>query len=265
MSARLHLNEVQLLLLQQEMQGDVSGLGYRLEVVGVDTADFTGGRDEDLHRTSIVREADESGQIRKIKFYIDYPGQHNEPDQAVMLRVFEDGHVTCTKPVHPDLLDVIIDNIGDIKQFESYLIPLNELMAQYIDDKFRGRSSRRKYSHARNTNEAFQGLVEHHFDAGQVSGAQHRLYQSLIANIGIALCEDGVPSIDEFDEITEVYSFLDPDGMIQGFFEDYSRRAFNQNNIDFNALRSHLTHVLQKDWNSQLDVIADCIEMYDLG
>jgi hypothetical protein len=265
MSSRVNLNEAQLLLLQQEMQGDVSGLGYRLEVVGVDTADFTGGRDEDLHRTSIVREADESGQIRKIKFYIDYSGQQNEPSQAVMLRVFDDGHVTCTKPVHPNLLDLIVDSISDIKEYEEFLVPLNGLMERYIDDKFRGRSSRRKYSHARDTNEAFRELVEHHFDPDRVSGAQHRLYQSLIANVGVAICEGGVPPVGEFDEVTEADGVSDSDGKIQEFFEDYSRRVLNQDDVDFDVLRSHLTFILQKDWDSPLDVIEDCIEMYDLG
>lgn len=258
------MNETELLLLQQQMRGNVAGLGYRLEVVGVDTADFTGTRDEDIHRSHLVREANESGQIRKIKYYIDYPGQPDDPQRSVMLRIFEDGHVTCTRPVRPDLFDVVVDEIAAIKEYDNYLTPLNELMEEYIGNQFRGQSSRRKVAYARETNEAFRDLVEQYFDPNEVSGAQHRLYQSLVASFGVILCEDGVPLVDEFDDVDDADRLHDPNGNIQEFFEDYARRVLHQDDIDYNALSSHLRAILQEDWDQPLDIVEHCIEMYDL-
>lgn len=265
MTTPLELNGTELLLLQQQMEGDVAGLGYTLEVVGVDRADFTGTPEEDIHRTNIVQEADESGEIRKVKFYIDYPGTPTDPERAIMLSIFNDGHLTCSKPVTPDLLDATVNEIALVKSFAGFLIPLNRLMDEYLEDKFRGRSTRRKRAHARETSVAFRELVEQSFDATQVSGAQHRLYQSLVASIGVKLCEGGVPSTSGYPDIDSSLSIPDTSGKIKEFFEDYSRHVFSESSIDYSSLASHLRHILIQDWDRPLEIVEFAIDTYDLS
>lgn len=135
---RMDLNETELLLLLQEMEGNISGLGYTLEIAGVDTADFTGQRDEDMVDTDVIRAADEAGQIRKIKFYVDHPGAEPDDERDVMLRIFDDGHLTTSKPVPANLLNAIVAQIHDIQGYNEFLTPLSELIYSYVGRSFGG-------------------------------------------------------------------------------------------------------------------------------
>ena len=55
MNDRLILNETELLLLQRQMEGDVSGLGYTLEEAGVETADYRGREGKIFFRRCLSR------------------------------------------------------------------------------------------------------------------------------------------------------------------------------------------------------------------
>lgn len=261
---RLELNETELLLLLQEMEGDVSGLGYSLEVAGVDTADFSGQRDEDMVDTHVVRAADEAGQIRKIKFYVDYLGE-GESERAVMLRIFDDGHLTTSKPVRTELLDAIVEEIDIIREYEGFTVPLTELIYSYVGGKFRGRPSTMRNSHISKTNIAFNNLIEVYFDEDGTPSGEQRLYKSMIANIGIRLCNKGVPESDEFEDVIPTDDFYDYEGKLGEFFKDYSRRELQLDDIDYEELTNHLNHLLHQNWDSPVDIIEYAIDKYDLS
>jgi hypothetical protein len=262
---RMDLNETELLLLLQEMEGDISGLGYTLEIAGVDTADFTGQRDEDMVDTEVIRAADEAGQIRKIKFYVDLPGAEPDSERDVMLRIFDDGHLTTSKPVPSDLLNAIVAQIHVIRGYNEFLTPLSELIYSYVGAKFRGKSTTMRNSHINKTNRAFNGLIADYFERDGTPTEELRLYKSMIANIGIKLCDEDIPKAADVEGVSEVDDFHDLEGKINEFFQDYSRRCLGKASIEFEELSNHLDHVLQQDWNSPIDIIEYAIDLYDLS
>lgn len=263
-TTRLKLNQTQLLLLLQEMEGDISGLGYTIEIAGVDTADYTGQRDEDMVGTELIQVADEAGQIRKIKFYVDHPAEDESEERDVMLRIFDDGHLTTSKPVPTNLLDVIIRRIDTIRDYNEYLTPLNELLRSYVREKFRGKSTMMRQTHISNTHEAFNDLIEEYFESDETPTEELRLYKSMIANIGVKLCKEGFSEPSAAEGATD--GFLAKEGKIQEFFNDYNRRVLEDpTDVDFDGLSSQLDHLLRQNWDSPTDIIEYAIETYDLS
>jgi len=261
----LDLNETELLFLLQEMEGEISGLGYTIEIAGVDTADYTGQHDEDIFDTELVRAADDAGQIRKVKFYVDHPHADAGDEEDVMLRIFDDGHLTTSKSVPADLLDAIVEEIHTIRGYKEFLTPFVELIRSYAGVKFRGRSSTMLNSHVSDTNRALDNLIETYFGEQDTQTEELRLYKSMIANIGIKLCDDGVPAVEDVDGVTEVDDFYEYDGKIEAFFNDYASHRLDRPDIDFDALSNYLHHLLIQDWDSPADVIEYATEKYDLS
>jgi len=264
-TALLDLNETELLFLLQEMEGEISGLGYTIEIAGVDTADYTGQHDEDIFDTELVRAADDAGQIRKVKFYVDHPKADADDEKDVMLRIFDDGHLTTSKPVPADLLDAIVEQIHTIRGYKEFLTPFIELIRSYAGAKFKGRSSTMLNSHVSDTNRALDNLIENYFGSDDTPTEELRLYKSMIANIGIKLCDEGIPKAADIDGVDEVDDFYEYDGKIESFFRDYSSRRLNKPDIDFDELSNHLHHLLIQSWESPADVIEYAIEQYDLS
>ena len=261
MTSELRLNEIELLLLQQEMEGDVSGLGYELQVAGVETADFSGDREENIHEARPVRTADDLGQIRKIKFYVEYSGE-NDPERSVMLSIFDDGHVTTSKPVRAELLNAITDQVHTTKQYEEFLTPLNELLNLTSSQKFEGGTTMMEDEYRRKTNSDFDDLIDHYFN---VSTPENRLYKSIIANIGIRLCEDGVDSTDDHDEVEQLETGIpDRQGKIEDFYKSYAKIQYGLAEIDYESLEGHLNYLLEKDWEKPVDIIEHASTKYDL-
>lgn len=261
----LDLNETELLFLLQEMEGEISGLGYTIEIAGVDTADYTGQRDEDIVDTELVRAAGEAGEIRKIKFYVDHPRADADSERDVMLRIFDDGHVTTSKPVPTRLLNAIIFQIHTIRGYEEFFTPFSELIRSYVHQKFKGRSSTMEHTHIRDTSRAFDQLIENYFEKDKIQTEELRLYKSMITNIGVKLCDNGIPLAANIDGVSEVDNFYESDGKIKAFFRDYSSRRLNKPGIDFDELSNHLDHLLKQDWNSPADIIECAIQQYDIS
>ncbi len=260
----LDLNETELLFLLQEMEGEISGLGYTIEIAGVDTADYTGQHDEDIFDTELVRAADDAGQIRKVKFYVDHPRADADDERDVMLRIFDDGHLTTSKPVPAKLLDVIVYEIHTIRSYKEFLTPFVELVRSYAGEKFRGRSSTMLNSHVGDTNRAFDTLIETYFGSDETPTEELRLYKSMIANIGIKLCDEGIPKAEDVDGVDDISHFYEYDGKIEEFFRDYSIRVLDEPDIDFDELSNHLDHLLNQSWESPADIIEYSIQQYDL-
>ncbi len=261
----LDLNETELLFLLQEMEGEISGLGYTIEIAGVDTADYTGQHDEDIFDTELVRAADDAGQIRKVKFYVDHPEAEAGDERDVMLRIFDDGHLTTSKPVPADLLDAIVGEIHTIRGYKEFLTPFVELIRSYAGVKFRGQSSTMLNSHVSDTNRALDNLIETYFGEQDTQTEELRLHKSMVANIGIKLCDEGIPDVEDIDGVSEVDDFYEYEGKIEAFFNDYASHRLDKPDIDFDSLSNHLHHILIQDWDSPADVIEYAIEQYDLS
>lgn len=264
MAESLILNETELLLLQQRMDGNVSGLGYSLETAGVETADYRGREHEDIFSAGPVQEADRTGWINKIKFYVNDP--NSSDDRTVLLHIYRDGHVRCEKHVVPSLLADVKDHIVIIRQYTEYLYPLNELINHFSSDYFEGKPTYTESKFIRNLNDEFEEVISENFDTTTFREKEGRMYISIIANIGLALCEDGVPDADNYLAVPSVSSDrLDvEDENIEKFFKRYSYYVNRSSDIDYSELVNHLRYLLGQSWDDPLEVVEHSIDLYDL-
>lgn len=87
----------------------------------------------------------------------------------------------------------------------------------------------------------------------------------MIANIGIKLCNEGIPDADNMSEVAEIDEFYDIEGKIEEFFQDYSQRSLGKTSIDFDEISNHLDHLLKQNWDSPIEIIEHAIDLYDLS
>lgn len=267
MTNNISLNETELLLLQQQMEGDIQGLNYALEVPGAERASFTGDDSGNIHDVPPVEEADEVGEIDTIKFRVHYQGESQEPERNPLLSIHGDGKMNCQTPVLPPLLDRVASQIDLIKQHDSYLYPINQLTREFIEEKYAARPTRDIDAYLLETRNAFNSVVEHYFDITQLAPGTIRAYQSIIANLGIAVCKAGIPDATTIGFASAGTDSLPIDDehndQLKDFFTEYADRVLEED-INFDSLVPHLIEMLQNTWRRPLDQIDETIERYDL-
>lgn len=271
MSDEIILNETELLLLQQQMEGDISGVGYSLQTAGVETADFRGREGENLYDSTAVQESDRTGWIRKIQFYIDDPSV--ESDRTVLLHIYRDGHVRCERYVLPAVANKIMSEIGVIREYSDFTTPLNELLSGFINTVFSGSPGAKQGQYIGELNDQFEDLIEEYFDTAKLNRKSRRLYISLIVNVGLALCQEGVPDVSEYPDVSTIDAdslSVESDENIEDFFLQYSKRVMGVE-IEYSDLVDHLEHVLSQPWReldeyegtSPLNMIRYVVKKYN--
>lgn len=270
MTNELILNETELLLLSQQMEANVSGVGFSLQLADVDTADFRGTKEGDIFEAPPVVETERTGWIRKIKFYVPTPSSVQQQTN-VLLHVYRDGHIRCEKHVPPELMDLVIDEVERIKRYEEYLQPLNELLSEFIDRQFQGQPRSIREDFQSSVNKEFFELVQTYLSPS-LSEQELRPFVSIIANIGVELCADGVPSATDLGHVSTSGSLSIDDDHIEDFFSYYSRWVQNQQTVDYTELTKHIEHLLSCPWSSSqrhpeipLEMVEYAIEEYDLS
>lgn len=259
------LNETELLLLQRQMEGDVSGLNYTLESTDVRTARFTGNQSGHVPSSPPVQETANYGTIDSIKFHVRYEGDNLEDDRNVMLTIYSDGKINCQTYVLPKLIDKVIEEVNLISKCKDYLTPLNELL-EYIDDEYATRPTRDRDSRRDRIYNQFGDLIEHYFDTEQLSETEIELYKSIIANLGIGVCTDGVPATSSIDDVISTPSEslpIDDDSEIKEFFNVYCRRNDLNSDIDYPKLVDHFEYILLEDWSKPLNLIQNIDKSYE--
>lgn len=267
----LILNETELLLLSQQMEANVSAVGFSLQLADVETADFRGTESGNIFEAPPVQETDRTGWIRKIKFYVPTQGMPGESSN-VLLHVYRDGHLRCEKHVPPELADQISAEIGRIREYSEYLRPLNELIESYVSRQFQGRPRTLQEDYRTEVNRDFYELASNRLPAS-LSEQEIRPYVSIISNIGVELCSNGVPPVGSFPEISlqPMPSFGVGDGRIEDFFQHYSTWVHNTDSVDYEELVAHIEHLFNRPWatgsgmGTPLDMIEYSVELYDLS
>lgn len=267
MTDEINLNETELLLLQQQMEGDVEGLNFSLEVPGANRASFTGGDSGNIHDVRPVEETEEIGHLDTIKFRVIYQEHPQEPRRKPLLSIHSNGKMNCQTPVLPPLLNRIVAQIEMIEEYDPYLDPVVQLTREFIEDKYADRPTRDIDAYILDTQESFKELIEHYFFTSELAQGTIRAYQSIIANLGIAICETGIPDASAMGLSTAGTTSFPIDGeyneQLQDFFTEYVRRTHGDE-IVFSDLVPHLIEILEDTWDGPLDKIKDTIERYDL-
>lgn len=258
----LVLRETDLLMLQNLMRGDNSGLDYgEFRDSSVNTARYRGDRSESLYGSPILEPAREEGRITQVRFYVDYDDGSGE--RPVQVQAYSDGHVSTTKPTQEDFLNELEENLAAIREYREFLDPLDDRIDDYVYQAFRGSFTSPEDIHRERVNRAFNSLVTEYFDEDDYQDEERHIFESIIASIGIELShldltDSAYPSVDE-DELMPRQ-----DGYIEDFFEHYAVSAEGITRPDFELLSSHLHHMLLQGWESPLEIIRYAIDEYAL-
>lgn len=254
----LSLNETELLLVPQVMKGKSSKVGYLFDMPGLEKADFTNEGSGDMFKNEVVKEADEYGLINKVHLNIDHP--QFPDDQDVTLRIHADGRITSTKRVEEELLNSIHDEIVKVKSYQEFTTPLNQLIDRLLDvTTNRGTTRTAKINMASGIFDAFEDIIDHHYPGDELTGAEKRTYESIIANVGIYMIDNQVPNPDSSVTVPGTYDISNYDGDLQKFFEKFGYEILGKDNVKYAWLSKYVEYLLAKDWGSPLE-IADEIE-----
>lgn len=256
------IRETELLLIQNLMRGDNSGLDYsEFRDSSVNTARYRGDRAESMYESPVLEPAREEGRITQVRFYVDY--DDGTVEKPVQVRAYRDGHVSTTKPTRDDFLNELEDHLASIRAYRDFLDPLDDLVSEYVYQAFRGAFTSPEDVHRERVNRAFRGLVDDYFDEDDYQDEERHVFESIIANIGIELSQLDLTD-DAYPDVGEVETLPYNDGYIEDFFEEYAVNAAETTRPDFDLLSSHLHHLLHQHWETPIDIIEAAIEDYAL-
>lgn len=257
------LKETELLLVQNLMKGENSGLDYgKFREPGVNKARYRGSRSESLYESRVLEPAREAGRITQVRFYSTY--DDGTGPRPVQVRLYTDTHVSTTKPVEVDFLDTIEGYIADALSERDYLIPLEDLLNEFVYQKFSSSFVSPESQYKERIINAFDRLIEEFFDEDDYQDEERYIFQSIIANIGIKISRLDLTKPKYMD--VEENGFLPrEEGSIKEFFDDYSKYVDGKTGSDFDVLWNHLHHIITvKNWENPLEIIRFACRQYDL-
>ncbi|UPV76199.1 hypothetical protein M0R89_09140 [Halorussus limi] len=263
----LNLKGMELLAIQYLLDGKNSAYGYKFELVGLDKADFSGSRDEQMLDTRLVQEAEEAGNLRKVKFYVTHEDSPKRT-RAIQLNFFEDGHVTSTSEVRPSEFDEIVNAISIAKSYSPYLNSLNDLLKDYIHEL---ELDAQRKKHKKRVNHAFDELLSSELDISNDAVIESHMHKMIFANIGIHLYEIAREQEDlVFDDDSVPYFWPDKVKEFFTLYAQYNIPEVGEREYMFMAskLKQIIDEWVEKDdsetLNGAMGLLQTFIEKYDL-
>lgn len=265
-AGEIELKETELLLLQHLLGGDNFGAGYDdFRNKNINAAQFKANHRGDLYRTTVVERAQEGGRLSELHFRIEVPSRHDDPDREINVVANREGFFRSRQKGPHTLLDQFIGNLAIVREYRDKLIPLDELLEDYIEQKTLSIGQTRK-NEVMTINRAFKELVDEHLNGLEYDAEEIEIYKAIVANTGIALSSlplrnDEYPDIGEFDG-----SRLDYRRKISEFFEVYAVRVEGNTRPDFDLLAGHLYYILNKpdEYDAPTELLEFIESTYDI-
>lgn len=257
------LKETELLLIQNLMDGDNSGLDFGGFLdKNLKTAKYRGDRNETLSRSPVLSPAREQGTITQARFYHRY--DDGTGPRPVQVRVYHDGHISTSKPTKPDFVDAVTEHFLTVFKYRDYVQPLDEVISGFIDDRFRDELYSGEDSYRSDKMQAFGGLVDQYISNDSFDESERLVFEATIANIGIKLSQLDLTD-SKYPNIGGATNRPDKERDLKEFFENYSDYVLKSTQPDFDTLWMHLEHVINRpSHNSPIDIIETAIEEYAL-
>lgn len=236
----------ELLSIQYLLSGKNSQYGFKFELMGLNKANFIGSRDEQMLDTQMVQTAEQTGDLRKVTFYISHEDTSNRT-RAVQLNFFEDGHVTSSSEVTPDAYNRFVNAIHTTKQSSDYLVSLEELMEDYLynvelDAEVEWRRDQILTD--------FETLLSEKLDIAEGDVMESYMYRMLISNIGVDIYE----RVTDQDVDPEDYTIpSELNGQIQEFFTVYAQHNIpGSGKNEYPVVASEIDKLI-KNWSKESD------------
>lgn len=237
-----HLRETELLLIQNLLDGENSGLDYGGFLdKNLKTAKYRGDRHETLSRSEVVNPARERGKITQVRFYHRYnDGTNTRP---VQVQVYRDAHISTSKPTRPDFVDEVKDHIVTALDNREYLDSYDKLVDEFIDARSRDQLYDGEASYRSSKMQAFSSLVDQYIADDTYDESESQLYKAVIANIGIELAQLDLAD-SQYPGVSQANDRPERENDLKEFFEDYCDYELHLTLPDFDQLWAHLEHVI---------------------
>lgn len=280
-ASRLELNGTELLLLKWEMEGSTSEVGYKF-TSDLKRANVKGDPESQFMTNRAVGVLEEQGELRKILFWVEYPDTFLEENRYVQLRVYDDGHITVSQPVQPQLFNDINSHIEKLRRHRHYLRTIDQIHGEFIRDAYRTESSDRRQRIHQQIKQSFDRTISAHFDTSQYSKAELRIFRTIIVNLGIAIIESGAVEDDSVHRVVDSgSSHLDPEAPVEEgireFFINYADFVLDNQEFNYEKFVDHMRPILEirKDldssrddeyvtWKKPLSVISEITDRYGI-
>jgi hypothetical protein len=264
MSEQIKLRGTELLTIQYLMNGINSGVSYdSFQLANIDSAGFTGSKEADLHGEDLVQQASQSGELYHLSFHRRFDNPVGE-DYTVQVKIYDDGHFRTTKPVEPHFLDELVEAIDQVMGLRRFLTPLGSLIEQYVYDQYNTDLPGEVDLRIGETKSAFRHVVTEYFSNHQYQGDERHIYEAIIANLGIHLNRISDLSKSDYPSPSPKDDFPNQNRRIQEFFNDYATTVDGRTGHDFNTLSGHLHNVLNRDWETPIEMLEYMTENYDI-
>lgn len=256
------LRGTELLLLQNLMEGDNSGLDYSGFLDrNLNTAKYRGDRNETLSRSRVLDPAQNQGHLTQARFYYSY--DDGTGPRPVQVRVYDDAHVSTSKPTEPDFIDTLVVHFSTLFEHREYLVPFDDLIDNLTDMLDRDIYDR-GYSYPRSKRQALGSVVDQYIGADSFEKSEGDVFEAVIANIGIKLSQLDLTQ-SKYPDVKTATDRPEKEGDLREFFEDYAGSDVDMTPPDFDELWRHLEHILSsEDHDSPISAVETAKQQYAL-
>ncbi|WP_227380931.1 hypothetical protein [Haladaptatus halobius] len=256
------LQETELLLIQNLLDGENSGLDYSGFLDrNLKTAKYRGDRHETLSRSEVLTPARERGQITQVRFYHQYNDGINT--RPVQVRVYHDAHISTSKPTRPDFVNDVKDHIVTALDNHAYLKPYDKVVDEFIDARSRDKLYDGEDAYRSNKRQAFSSLVDQYIADDTYDESESQVYEAVIANIGIELAQLDLDG-SQYPAVSEASDRPQRETDLKEFFEDYCDYGLQSTLPDFEQLWNHLEHIINRQHQTPVDIIKITEQDYAL-
>lgn len=211
----VELEGTELLTIQYLLEGQNSRYGFKFDLLSLDKADFSGSRDEEMLKNELVRDAEQTGDLRKVTFYVPL-GSASEM-RAVQLNFYEDGHTTSSAEVRPREYDRFVKSIHTAEKYSEYLNSLDDLLDEYVQDVSLKEEKKLKKSEVARR---FTEVSKSKLDVPDDDVLGRYIHNMVLANIGIEMQK----AISNREGYSSEHVVPEPwGGDIENFFKRYAQ------------------------------------------
>jgi len=242
----VELDGTELLTIQYLLGGQNSRYGFKFELLGLDKADFSGSRDEEMLQNQLVQDAEQTGDLRKVTFYVEHQDSNGQT-RAVQLNFYEDGHTTSSNEVTPSEYDRFIDAIYTARSYSEYLTSLNELLEEYAQTM---ELSEEREWRKEKVAEEFIDISTSDLGVNENDILGRYMHNMILANIGIDIYGEVSERVDNpsESEVTGAWG-----GPIADFFKTYAQYNIpNAGTREYKFVASNLSQLVS-EWTDSED------------
>ncbi|WP_231183524.1 hypothetical protein [Haladaptatus sp. DYF46] len=261
----IQLKGTELLTIQYLLEGQNSRYGFKFDLLSLDKADFSGSRDEEMLKNKLVRDAEQTGDLRKVTFYVPI-GESSEM-RAVQLNFYEDGHTTSSAEVTPHEYDQFVDAIHTAEKYSDYMKSLDEILDEYVQDVTLTEEKKLK---KKDVVRRFTEISTSKLGVSDDDVLGRYMHNMVLANIGIEIYQI-VANEEESNsdhKISETWG-----GNIENFFKRYAQYNIpHAADRDYQIVASNINRLIAK-WQgsegyqnsaSAIALLEYFVEDYDL-